>query len=121
MTVKILGITNDVTSCDKCGKQNLKLTVALSLDDTGEVSYYGSDCASYAISGSKKSKKIVESKALAVKQANKWLENGFSLFKIQQGIAERFGYRSGIEGNTLFIGDDNNCPIDVTDYKNNNR
>lgn len=46
--VKFLGTTDDVTTCDCCGKANLKSTVALSIDDSDPV-HYGSDCAAQAI------------------------------------------------------------------------
>lgn len=39
----ILGYTEDVTSCDCCGKEDLKGTYAVSLND--EISYFGSVCA----------------------------------------------------------------------------
>ena len=42
---KALGITDERTSCDCCGKSNLKCTVAMELDG-GEIVYYGRTCAS---------------------------------------------------------------------------
>ncbi|MES1979582.1 MAG: hypothetical protein V4451_16190 [Pseudomonadota bacterium] len=41
---KAIGTTDAVTTCDCCGKSNLKLTVAMQLDD-GEVVHYGRTCA----------------------------------------------------------------------------
>lgn len=38
-----LGVTDEVNSCDCCGKSNLKSTVAF--DVTGEIVHYGSTCA----------------------------------------------------------------------------
>jgi hypothetical protein len=49
-TVKILGITDERNTCDKCGKRNLKCCVALSIDG-GEPVFYGRDCAARAIYG----------------------------------------------------------------------
>jgi len=46
MSIKLVGITDEVTTCDHCGKTNLKKTFAC-IDDVkldGEVYYYGSDC-----------------------------------------------------------------------------
>lgn len=41
---RVLGTTDDVTTCDVCGREDLKSTVVLS---TGEAEFYaGSDCAS---------------------------------------------------------------------------
>ena len=43
----ILGITDDITTCDCCGKTNLKRTVALDRD--GDTVYFGVDCAARAM------------------------------------------------------------------------
>ncbi len=42
---RALGTDDSVTTCDCCGKVNLKFTVAIELDD-GEIVHYGSTCAS---------------------------------------------------------------------------
>lgn len=41
---RALGTDDSITTCDCCGKANLKFTVAMELDD-GEVVHYGSTCA----------------------------------------------------------------------------
>lgn len=46
-TYKILGITDDHTDCDCCGKSGLKKTVAL--DKGGVVRYFGTECAAKAM------------------------------------------------------------------------
>lgn len=43
ITKIILGYTDEVTSCDCCGKVDLKGTYAIDLN--GDISYYGSVCA----------------------------------------------------------------------------
>lgn len=49
----VLGTTQDVTSCDCCGRDDLKKTVVLGvLDDDGSVlseTYYGAACAAKAL------------------------------------------------------------------------
>lgn len=40
---KILGFTDEITTCDCCGKVDLKGTYAI--DFEGDISYYGSVCA----------------------------------------------------------------------------
>ncbi len=40
----ILGITDEVTTCDRCGKQNLKSTYLVRDPDTCKIVYLGSDC-----------------------------------------------------------------------------
>lgn len=46
---KLLGINDDVTTCECCGKPNLKCTVVLT-NGEGEVCY-GRDCAARALAG----------------------------------------------------------------------
>lgn len=41
---KALGTDDSITTCDCCGRANLKFTVAIELDD-GEVVHYGQVCA----------------------------------------------------------------------------
>jgi len=78
--VKILGITDDRTECDCCGKAGLKCTVALEHVDsegngTGEIVYFGRDCAARKLYGNNKSKSVknVESLARAIEYAKMWL------------------------------------------------
>jgi len=44
-----LGTSDEVTTCDCCGKSELKSTVAISDDDAGETVYFGSTCAAKAL------------------------------------------------------------------------
>jgi len=48
--MKLLGINDDVTTCECCGKANLKCTVVLSSDDGMGQMHYGRDCAAKALS-----------------------------------------------------------------------
>jgi hypothetical protein len=47
---KLLGITDEVTACDCCGKPNLARTVAMEKED-GEIVHYGTTCAARALTG----------------------------------------------------------------------
>lgn len=47
--VKLIGIDDEVTTCECCGKSNLKCTVVLSTD--GGESRFGRDCAARALAG----------------------------------------------------------------------
>lgn len=54
--VKVLAITDEVTTCQLCGKANLKCTVALDLTGEGsEPVFYGRDCAGMVKYGKKSS------------------------------------------------------------------
>jgi ribosome-binding protein aMBF1 (putative translation factor) len=50
-TLKILGITDERTACECCGRDNLKKTVAL--DKDGVVVYFGTECAAKAMGRTK--------------------------------------------------------------------
>lgn len=52
---KLLGITDEITTCDCCGKSNLKFTVGFE-NEVGEVVHYGRDCAGAALYGRKSAK-----------------------------------------------------------------
>lgn len=45
---RILGYTEDRTVCECCGRQDLRGTYALQLEEGGETYYYGSTCAAKA-------------------------------------------------------------------------
>jgi hypothetical protein len=50
MTVyRVLGTTDERTTCDCCGRTNLKATVVLVPSDGGPDVFYGSDCAARAL------------------------------------------------------------------------
>lgn len=66
---KLLGIVDEVTTCDCCGKKNLARTVALETEG-GDVVYYGTTCASYALTGkrSRKTGELIWGRALMVQK-----------------------------------------------------
>lgn len=72
--IKILGRNDDVTTCECCGKKNLKYTVVLGTEE-GE-KHFGRDCAAKAVYGSNKSRnvKCIEMIANAKAFARKWLK-----------------------------------------------
>lgn len=99
---RILGITNDITTCECCGKSNLKKTVVLDFGDA--VKHYGCDCAAKAICGNKKDRKMVEHRATAIAMATQWLAAGHDAQKVKEAIWNRFGYPTSIRHGELHIG-----------------
>lgn len=100
-TVKILGITNDNTTCDLCGKTHLKKTVVLEIN--GAIVYYGSTCAAKTITGSKRDSKTINHQAMAIQKANDWLNNGYDSKTVANGIWNKFGYTTQIKNGVLEI------------------
>lgn len=70
-TYRILGINDDVTTCECCGKSNLKCTVVLT-NGEGEV-HFGRDCAAKAIRPVVRSGQVVGSSITALKM-QRWAE-----------------------------------------------
>jgi hypothetical protein len=48
---KILGITNDVTQCECCGRNDLKSTVIIASEDGEIIGHFGSTCARSYVAG----------------------------------------------------------------------
>ncbi len=48
---RVDGISDEVTTCECCGRTNLRRTVALSLDGESDPVYFGRDCAARALRG----------------------------------------------------------------------
>lgn len=53
---KVLGITDENTTCECCGKTGLKRTVALEFEH--DIRYFGVDCAAMAVHGRKSSANV---------------------------------------------------------------
>lgn len=45
---RVVGISDEITTCEACGKANLKRTVAIEVNEGEAVVYMGTDCASRA-------------------------------------------------------------------------
>jgi hypothetical protein len=104
----VLGITDERTTCDCCGRQNLKCTVAMDRSDadgncTGDVVYYGRDCASRAIYGNNKSGNVKNIGELArwIELARKWFVAGHSVDVVLDALRRRTGYAIDREGDTI--------------------
>ena len=46
---QFIGTTDEVTSCDCCGRDNLKMTIVLQEKDGGEFTFFGSQCGAKAL------------------------------------------------------------------------
>ena len=83
----LLGIVDDVTTCDCCGKKNLKRTVAL--DKDGDVFHYGTTCAAHALTGrrNRKTGELIWDRAVMVQRCKEVLPQ--VLRAVQDGLNER--------------------------------
>lgn len=99
-TFKILGITDEKTECECCGRTNLKCTVALEFTDaegnsTGDITYYGRDCASRAMHGNNKSAnvKAIDAEARGIEYARKWIgkTEKHTAAVVSSGVRTSFG------------------------------
>ena len=93
-TIKVLGITDERTTCDCCGKSNLKRTVALELEN-GTISYYGTTCATNAFRGISKAIKSAQAKydwyTKVQNSIEKWTAKGYDNATICKGAWLHFG------------------------------
>jgi hypothetical protein len=103
--IKILGINDDVTTCECCGRTNLKKTVVLETD-SGE-KHYGTQCAATALMGNRKAGtvKILTTQARAVEYARKWLAAGRTAEQVAGGIWKFFGFLTESRNGKVLIGD----------------
>lgn len=101
--IKVLGINSDTTTCDCCGKKNLKRVVTLLMED-GRVLNYGTDCAAKALlaNGVKTSKSGLELEYQVIAYAQKWIVNR-SAESIAHAIWDRYGFRSEAKDGAVHI------------------
>lgn len=100
MTFKLLGITDENTTCDCCGKSNLKCTVAL--DHDGDVVFYGRDCAGralYSRASSATAVKHLERKARAFERVRgslpdvmECINEGLNWKQAQMKLSKKYGH-----------------------------
>src|SRR4051794_30879734 len=75
---RMIGTTDDVIDCEKCGKADLRMTVVLEMFDTDGnsegITYYGSTCAARALAarGVKRTTAQLRNEATAADRQRKW-------------------------------------------------
>lgn len=84
--VKFLGINDEQTVCDCCGKTNLKKTVVMDVD--GAVVRYGVNCAARTL---KQTGKAIERTAGAAEYENKLTAAGYTREQIINAVWNRYG------------------------------
>lgn len=94
----LLGVSDEITTCERCGKKNLKRTVVLE-GEAGGLTYMGTTCAAKALKGVSKSS--IDTAANAYATVNRWMAKGYDAKTIAKGIWNKFGYLSDVRGNVL--------------------
>lgn len=91
--MKLLGTTDETTTCECCGKPNLKKTVVLETEDGGEVRY-GVDCAAKALLGkkSRSNRNTIIARAQAVSMLQRLLAKGVEPNAACSLVVGRTGY-----------------------------
>lgn len=98
---KYMGTSDEITTCECCGKKHLKRTIAL-LHEDGTIVYYGSNCAAKTL-GNKTKKSSVDHVADMMATVQKWAasEKNFSAKVIADGIWNRYGALYDLRGNLI--------------------
>jgi hypothetical protein len=99
--MKILGISDEVTVCELCGKSNLKRTVEIELDN-GAVVHYGCDCAAKMLAKTVKGFKVGNANSIAniLAYVQKW-SKVYDLKIVSKGLMNNFGCCSEVRNGVL--------------------
>jgi hypothetical protein len=98
-TFKIIGVTDDTTVCEKCGKSNLKKVVVMENILTGEIVRYGTDCAGRAM-GIKKS--VVDMEFDLISMIHRWMDKGLTIEAVRTALSNR-GYGNQVRNGKLEV------------------
>lgn len=90
--MKILGVNDEQTTCDCCGKTNLKKTVVIEKED-GSIVRYGTACAANLFHGNKKQSTIkgIETIANAIEDVKKYIGK-YGAIQTSIIIGKKYGY-----------------------------
>ena len=97
---QFLGVHSDSSTCECCGKTNLKRVVSLQLAD-GTIVNYGTTCASKKFG--KQFGSMVEGFAAVAEYINKWDDGTRSADKIAMGVWRQFGFSCQYKSGTFHL------------------
>lgn len=87
--MKIIAITDETSTCECCGKTNLKKVIVMQ-NDNGDIVRYGTDCAAKA---QRKSSGTVKREVEAVAYWQKWIAvYPAAPQKVAEGVWNKFGF-----------------------------
>ncbi len=98
--MKILAITDETTTCECCGKTNLKRVVVIEKDN-GDVVRYGSDCAAMSF---RRSKRDFDTAVDLLKYVQKWLNYTprHTAELVAQGIQNKRGISAKVVDGSIY-------------------
>ena len=89
---KILGSSDEVTTCECCGKMNLKKTVVI--DNGSGIIHFGVNCAA-KVTGMKSA--AIDTEANVKDTISEMKSNGFSDEQIEKKLFQKFGWAKRIK------------------------
>jgi hypothetical protein len=101
---KFLGVSEDNQKCQKCGKEDLKRTIALLIEETNTVVYFGTHCAAAAL-GNGLTGRDIANQAAAIEKAQALIAAGHNLSEIAHAINIQNDQVTRATQKALFIGD----------------
>lgn len=107
ITFKIIGITDETTVCECCGKSNLKKVVVMENIDTGEIVRYGVDCAARARGNgnkfnTKEAKKAIDFEYEMRVMVKRWMDKGLSAENVVIALGNR-GYGAELRNGAIKV------------------
>lgn len=98
---KLIEVSDEVTTCECCGKRNLKRTAVLR-DEDGNIVHFGSDCAAKALMGDKKHKAQIEGDMNVIAYVQKWLPVR-DIQAVAAATWNKFGYSVEVRNEVLKV------------------
>ena len=94
---KLLGITDEVTTCDCCGKPNLARTVAME-NEAGDIVHYGTTCAARALTGRRcrKTGELIYGRALMIQRCKDALPKVLAAIEDGEDPRKAIGHRFNV-------------------------
>lgn len=99
--MKFLGVSDEITTCEHCGKQDLKRTIAIETED-GSIVHYGCDCAARALKQSSANVNTRDMNQLAdvLAYGQKWLAV-YDAQTIASAIWKKYGFLSEVRNGAV--------------------
>jgi hypothetical protein len=102
MHARYLGTTDDVTTCECCGRTGLKGTVAIILNDAPDPVYYGVTCAAHALNTTAKEVRYEAKRADTLKREKERAEREEAQFQFMAAWAAWLDLKVPTKAGSIF-------------------